>query len=201
MSLVHYLVFVGAALQLIGGMNYFINTLKGKTKPNRVTWLLWSVAPIVGGIAAITNGATWAIIPVVMAGVPELLIFFASFINKKAYWKLGKGDYLCGAFAVLALILWAITKDANIAIIFSIIADVLAAIPTIMKSWSHPETESGLNFILGTLAQVTGLIAIENWTFSEASFGMYLFLMDSLLVAIIYRKRFMKKKKPRQVVV
>jgi hypothetical protein len=61
------------------------------------------------------------------------LIFLASFVNKKAYWKLEKFDYICGISSALALLLWWLTKEPAIAIVFAIISDAFAAIPTLIK--------------------------------------------------------------------
>jgi hypothetical protein len=201
--MLQYIVFLGAVLSLLGSADYIINTIKGKTKPNRVSWLIWAISPIIGTIAAISNGVTWAILPTFMAGFGPLLVFIVSFFNKKSYWKLGGGDYLCGALAIIALILWGVTKDPNVAIFFSIVADLLAAIPTLIKAWRHPETESGLIFILAELNQITGFIAMKEWSFSESAFGVYLFTINICLITAIYRKKIMqrfKKKQPANVV-
>lgn len=49
-------IFVGAVLSLVGSLNYVINTLKGRTKPNRVTWFLWALAPLIAFSAEIQKG-------------------------------------------------------------------------------------------------------------------------------------------------
>ena len=77
-----------------------------------------------------------------MAGFLPLLIFLSSFVNKNSYWKLKKLDYICLALAVLALILWKITNNPLLAIIFSILADFFAALPLIIKIYKFPETET-----------------------------------------------------------
>ena len=141
--MLQYAVFLGAAIQFLGGSAYIRDTLRGKTQPNQVTWFLWFVAPAIGIAAALINCVDWTIqLPVFMAGFVPLLVFIASFVNKHAHWKLGMFDYACGLSSVLALVLWALTKDPVIAIIFAIIADGLAALPTLVKSWAHPETET-----------------------------------------------------------
>ena len=190
-----YIVFLGAALSLVASGGYLVNTIKGKTKPNRVTWLIWAAAPIIGTVAAISDGVTWAILPTFMAGFGPLLVLIVSFFNKKSYWKLGGGDYLCGVLAILSLILWGITKDPNVAILFAILADLLAAIPTLIKAWHHPETETGWAYILYMLNQITGLIAMNRWDFSESAFGIYLLAINICLAAVIYGRRFQLKLK------
>jgi hypothetical protein len=68
-----YLVFLGAAVQLVGIWSYIKDTVKGDAKPNRVSWLLWSIAPLIGTAAAISDGVTWEVLPVFMSGFGPLL--------------------------------------------------------------------------------------------------------------------------------
>ena len=111
-----YLIFIGALAQFIGTISYIKETLAGRAKPNRVTWLLWAIAPMIGTFAAISSGVTWAILPVFMAGFNPLLVFIISFWNKKSYWKLNKIDYGCGILSALSLIMGnnKTTPDCNI---------------------------------------------------------------------------------------
>lgn len=194
MNILFYLVFVGATIQLIGALAYARDTWKGVTQPNRVSWLLWALAPLIGAAAAWTDGVSWAILPVFMAGFSPLIVLFASFANKKAYWKLGKFDYLCGAFAILALILWAITKQPLVAIVFAIISDALAGLPTVVKAWNHPESESSNAYIASLVSVCLGVFAIKNWVASEYLFTFYLILMNLAVIVAIYRKRLVFKK-------
>ena len=121
---------------------YVKETIKGNTKPNRVTRLMRAIAPIIGTIAALYDGVHRSVLPVFMAGFGPLLVFFSSFVNKKAYRKLEKFDYICGIFSLLALILRRYTKQPVIAIFFAILSDALACIPTVIKGRKYPETES-----------------------------------------------------------
>lgn len=38
---------LGALVASLGGFYYFYETIKGTAKPNRVTWLLWAVFPMI----------------------------------------------------------------------------------------------------------------------------------------------------------
>ena len=188
-----YLVILGAVVQLVGIWSYIKGTLKGDTKPNRVTWLMWSVAPLIATFAALSTGVTWAVLPVFMSGFGPLLVFISSFVNKKAYWKLEKFDYLCGLFSLLALILWAITKQPVIAIIFAIISDLCAGIPTIIKSAKHPETESVGPYTSGLFSSLTSFVAIRVWTFPSYAFAVYLVFINSVLICSVYWQKIWHK--------
>lgn len=184
-----YIVFIGAAAGLAGMYFYVRDTLRGDTKPNKVSWLMWSIAPLIATVAALSDGVRLAVIPVFISGFTPLIGFVVSFFNKKAYWKLTKFDYTCGTFSALALILWLITKEPNVAIVFAILSDGFAAIPTLVKSWKYPETESGLAYVGGFISAATGFFAIKHFGFSESAFIIYLTILSTGLIFAIYRKR------------
>jgi hypothetical protein len=183
-------IIIGVLLAVIGSIQYLVDTIRGRTKPNRVSWLIWSASPMIGAIASFMDGAGLAIMPAFMAGFLPLLIFISSFFNKNSYWKLGWFDYICGALAVAALVVFIVAEDATVTIIFAIVSDALACVPTVIKSYRHPETESGLFFLLGAASQVTGFIALEAWSFTTAGLLIYIFGMDIMFSILIYgRKR------------
>ena len=183
-----YLVFVAASGSLIAAFVYIRSMFKGQTKPNRVTWFMWSVAPFIATAAAVSNGVGLAVIPVFMSGFSPFLVFTASFFNKKAYWKLSSFDYLCGLLSSLALAIWFVTKDPNLAIIFAVVSDALAAVPTLIKAWHNPETESAWPFIIGVFSPMTSFLVATAWGFSELAFPSYLIVINIILVLPLLRK-------------
>ena len=184
-----YLVILGAIVSLFGSLYYIKETLKGNTKPNKVTWFLWSLAPLIATAAALADGVRLSVLPVFMSGFCPLLVFLFSFVNKNSYWKLEKFDYVCGTFSLLALILWGITKEPIVAIIFAIFSDGFACVPTIVKAWKFPETETGTPFITGLFSVFTGFFAIKIWNFSSLAFPVYLVMANLILIFSVYRKR------------
>lgn len=191
--MLYYLVFLGAAVNIFGAFSYIRNTLRGQTKPNRVTWLMWFVAPLIATVAALVDGVSWAVLPVFMAGFCPLLIFFASFVNRNAYWKLETFDYLCGLCSFLALALWGITREPVIAIVFAIASDGFAAVPTLVKSWNYPKTESSIAYSTGLFNALTSFAAVKAWVFSEYAFAVYLVIVNSLLLLAIYGHKIFRK--------
>ncbi|MGA3290847.1 MAG: hypothetical protein ABSD42_11485 [Candidatus Bathyarchaeia archaeon] len=150
---------------------------------------MWTIAPFIATVAAISNGVRWAVLPVFMSGFSPLLILIASFLIIKAYWKPSSFDYVCGALSSMALILWYVTKDPNVAIVFAIASDGLAAIPTLTKAWNHPETESAWPFIVGIFSPLTSFGAAITWTFSEYAFPSYLTVLNIMLFLSVYNKK------------
>ena len=184
-----YLVFVAAFGSLLAAFAYIRSMFKGQTKPNRVTWFMWSIAPFIATAAAVSNGVGWAVMPVFMSGFSPFLVFTASFFNKKAYWKLTRFDYLCGVLSGLALVVWFVTKDPNSAIVFAIVSDAAAAVPTLVKAWHNPETESAWPFIIGTFSPMTSFLVASAWGFSELAFPTYLIAINVTLLVPLFRKK------------
>lgn len=180
--------FVAAAGSLLAALVYIRSMFRGQTKPNRVSWFMWSVAPFVATAAAVSNGVGWAVIPVFMAGFSPFLIFTASFFSKKAYWKHTSFDLICGALSGMAIVLWYLTNNPNVAILFAIISDALASVPTLIKAWHNPETESVWPFIVGTFSPLTSFLVAATWAFSELAFPIYLIAINLLTFLVVIRR-------------
>lgn len=178
-------VIVGVIIQFIGGLSYLIDTVKGKVQPNKVSWLLWCIAPLVAFAAEVTQGVGIESLATFITGFVPLLVFTASFFNRKAQWKLTTFDMVCGGLSLLGIALWYITKVGNIAIVFSILADFLAAIPTIIKSYHEPETENDLVYLLGIVNAGIVLLVIPTWSFANYGFPLYLLFVQLILVILI----------------
>ena len=174
---------------LLGISFYVIDIFRGKTKPNFISWFFWMLAPFIGTFLQLQAGAGLSVLPVFMAGFTPLLVLVVAFIKSNAYWKLSFFDVACGVFSFLAMILWIFTRNTDISIVFAILADALAAVPTLVKSWKFPETETAAGYMPGVFNNIIGLLIIRNWTFSIYSFGIYFIVMNLTLVLFIYRKK------------
>lgn len=181
-------IYLALIINCIGIVNYIVDTLRGKTKPNRVTWVIWSVAPLIAFAAEIKQGVGIESLFTFITGFCPLLIFLSSFVNKKSYWQISRFDIICGSMSVIGLFLWWITKVGNVAIFFSIFSDFLAALPTLKKSFYEPETESGFAFIMGALSGFVALLTVKTGNFATVAYPLYVFIMDFALAMLIQGK-------------
>lgn len=192
----HYLVLVGLLANLAGTYAYIRDTLYGRTRPNRVTYFLWSFAPFIAFVASLSAGVTWAAVPTFAAGFTPFLVLVASFYAKDGAWSLTRFDWVCGGFSVGALVLWYLTGDPTLAVALSILGDACAALPTLIKAWKRPETESGYAYLLGTLGPFTAIFAVSRYDFIELAFPIYCFGLTVLLSGItLGRKRALARKR------
>ena len=183
--------YLASVLVSVGIVLYAIEMFRGRAQPNRVSWLLWGVLPIITWLASISEGAGASAILALALGVGALVIFGLSFFVKQAYWKTTRLDIVCGGCSVLAIAVWAITQDGNVAIALLIVADFLAAAPTIVKSYREPESEHALTYVLSVVGALITILTINVWTFANAAFSIYIFLVAAAIVTclIVPRRR------------
>jgi hypothetical protein len=178
-------VIVGTLIGAAGSVAYLRDTLKGKIKPNRVSFLLWSIAPLIAFFAQIEQGVGLEALMTFSTGFLPLIVFIASFVNKQAEWKLTRFDVVCGVFSLVGLVLWLITKVGNVAIFFSIVADGLAAIPTLVKAYKYPDTEIAWPWIATVLGVILTLLTLSTLTFANSGFILYILLVNTVIFSLV----------------
>jgi hypothetical protein len=74
-------VYIRAALSFLGALSYLIDTLKGKAKPNKVSWFVWALAPLVAFWATVQQGVGIQSLLTFVVGFNPFLIFLASLVG------------------------------------------------------------------------------------------------------------------------
>jgi hypothetical protein len=188
-----YFAIIGAIIGSLGGFYYLYETIVGKAQPNRITWLLWGIFPMVIFVAQRAQGVEGLSWTSFGAGFTPLLIVAASFFNKQAYWKSQPRDYYLMAAAIVGMILWAITDNPNLAILFSLLADMLAGIPTLIKSYRHPQSESWIAYAISTIGFGISFLSVQTYNFETTAFVAYVFVLNGSFALLASRGR-----KPKQ---
>jgi hypothetical protein len=178
-------IIIGTLIGAAGSFAYLLDTVKGKVKPNRVSFLLWSIAPFIAFAAQMKQGVGLESLMTFSTGFLPLTTFIASFVNKQAEWKITKFDIVCGVLSIVGLILWLITKVGNVAITFSILADGLAAIPTIVKAYQYPDTELAWPWMATVVGVVLTLLTLNQLTFANSGFIIYILIVNTLIFALV----------------
>jgi hypothetical protein len=184
-----YFIFVGIFFSLLGSLGYIIATLRGETKPNRVTWFMWMVIGFIAFAAEISGGvgfSSWAILPA--GGVP-VIVLAASYINKNAYWELTRLDYICGALSLSGLVSWYLTRNQDYAIAFSIFSEFFAAAPTVRKAWIAPDTEKGSSYFFFVINNICAVLSAKEPSFTSLAYPGFLFLVNATMCFTVWRSR------------
>lgn len=179
---------LGALIGSLGGLVYLVDTVRGRARPNRVTWLLWGLFPLVIFAAQRAQGVAELSWTTASAGLLPLLVLAASFGNPRAYWKSAPRDVLLLAAALAGLALWAVTDDPNHALGLALAADILASLPTLHKAWREPRSESWPAYAVSALGFGISLLAVPKHSLQDTAFVAYIFLLNAALALLAARR-------------
>src|ERR1700712_2002256 len=87
---------------LVGAPFYLSDILKGKTKPERTTWLIWSIQGVVAFGAQYKLGAHWSLLYVGLEAVGNIIVYLLSLKFGVGGWK--TRDKIALGVATLGLI-------------------------------------------------------------------------------------------------
>ena len=178
-------VFLAAALSVFGSASYVRDTLRGTTSPHRVTWGLWALEGILAFLVEIQQHVGLAALMTLALGLVPLVILFASFKNPHAVWKIDAVDIACGVVSLAGLVFWALINEPTVALVSFVVADFIAALPTIRKSWHSPESETPRAFVMGAVNTGITLLTLKNFTTAGALFPGVIMMTDSILSVLI----------------
>lgn len=172
---------------IIGGVPYLRDIHNKKVHPHILSWIGWSFITALGGSAMLASGSHW----VVALLFANTLLCFAiagySIIRKVGVWSTSVYDFLFFGLGILGLILWQVTGSPIIALVLAIIADLSFGLPTIIKTYKSPESETYFAWLASTASGFLSLLAIESFNFSEVAYPAYLFIFDAITLLLVLR--------------
>lgn len=144
------LLVLATILSAVASIPYIIEAYKGKAKPNLATWSTWTLLNAIIVIAALAAGDA---INTVLLGAAFLLgsstvLLIALFRGTRKYTLF---DGICQAVALIGIILWQLTDNPNIALLFVILIDVAAFLPTARHAYNYPDEETWQTYALAGL--------------------------------------------------
>jgi hypothetical protein len=150
-----------------------------------VTWSLWGVEGVLAFFVERQQHVGLAALMTLMLGLVPCAVVAASFRNPNGVWKLGAFDAVCGAVSVGGLIFWAAINEPTVALVAFVVADQMAALPTVRKSWLAPSTESPRLFFLGSLNCAITVLTLTKLTTAGVLFPGCILVTDLIVGLLI----------------
>lgn len=174
-----------SAISYIPYIRYII---KGTVKPERASWLIWTVLTAMGFFTQLAVGATHSLwLPGIQAlGVTIVLLLSI----KYGFGGVGKRDALTLGAAAIVLLVWLFTKNPVLAVYLTIVIDSLGTGLTMLKSYEHPDSEAVSTWALSGTGGLFGILAVGSLNPHLLSYPIYIFLANyAVVAAIIIGKR------------
>lgn len=160
---------------------YVRDILLKTTKPERASWLIWTVLGSISFFSQLAKGASNSLW---MTGVQTfgVALIFAMSI------KFGTGgltsrDVKALIVALIGLIIWYFTQEAAWALFIVIIVDAAGALLTVFKAYEDPESETISTWFLSGLSGLIAAFAVGSWNFILLSYPVYICLANWTVVA------------------
>ncbi|MFG2526107.1 hypothetical protein [Streptomyces sp. NPDC048527] len=170
-----------ATLSLAGCLVYASRTLQGKVRPNGVTWLLWSVAPLIVFAAELSRQVGIAALTTLSVGLGPMLVFASAVARKGTLHRPSRAELACGTMSLLALAAWWRTQQPDAAVALGIAADALATFPTLAKARRDPLSEDSCVYFCVAVGSLLTLATLTRWSFASMGFPSYLLLLCGAL--------------------
>lgn len=167
---------------------YIIAILKGKTRPSRTSWWIWSFVGTVLGASYYFSGAENTIWVPVAEIIGPITIAILSIWHGEGELD-NKTDLICFIGSCVSLALWFIFNSPVIALITNLSVDLFAAIPTIIKSYLRPKGEDLLAWLLTVTGNALNLLAVEKYIFSIWIYPTYMFAINSFILILLFSQR------------
>lgn len=166
---------------------YFRDIFKGKTKPHIFSWFIWGLLGGITYIAQVVKGAgagSWA------NGLTALIcLVIAGLSITRGEKNITLTDKLSFGGAILALILWFLTKNPLSAVILACVIDTLAYVPTFRKAYKKPFEETLPAFITTTIGIIISLLALEAYSATTWLYPTVLVISNSLFIVMLLLRR------------
>ena len=181
------LAIIGAVIAALGTVPYLVDIVRGKTKPNIVTWLTWTMLTAISGAAALVAGepktAAFLFGNSLCTGLVVVLGL------KYGTAKFSRFDVACQVSAVLGLVFWLVFNSPTIGIVVPLVVDFIGALPTVRHSWLKPAEETWQAFMVGVIAPMFTIASLTRFNIASLAFPLYLFIANTALVVIIVIRR------------
>jgi hypothetical protein len=172
-------------LYVIGFIPYIVAILRGETKPSSSTWIIWTM------LDSITLGGMLTrhqISGTLVAGlIGSLTIAILSLTNGWRGWTMT--DLICLGGAAVGIAFWALTWNADLAIVITMVVMMIGAVPTIKSAWLNPKAENKLAWAVYASGCIIGVMAISEWSITGALQPITFLVIDgSVALVVFFRK-------------
>ena len=184
---------ISGIIAMLAVIPYVKDILHGSTRPNIVSWFLWVLLLSISIFAQYSAGASWSLLFLIGDLVGTSIIFILCLAGY-GYGKYGWIEVVCFSLAIIAIVSWQLTNQPILAIVFSIIADAMASVPTIVKAYRDPWSEDASQWLIIGVASILAILSTTIWNPANIIFPAYLLLVNGTIGALSLFGRRLKQK-------
>ena len=180
---------IAAILAIIGNISYLKDVFKGRVQPHPYTWFIWSIVSMTTFFGGLAKGAGIGALPTGVAEAFTIIIFLFSlkYLFQGKAGHIRKIDNYFLVICLLGLIPWALTKDPTISVVIVVLIDIAAFVPTLRKTWMHPDTEKPLLYEMNVLRHILTLFSLQTYNIATVFHSIAMICTNTVMTAFIKR--------------
>ena len=184
----HTIVATLSGLFSVTAMFFYVGDILrgGETKPNVVSFFLWTVLQFIALVAQMKAGASLSAIFVALVTLNTATITVLALFPKYGYKKYGRIDAICFVIAAAAILLLRANVNPVLAIVLVLIGDLFASFPTVAKAYREPRSEHPAAWGIITVASIFGILSTDRIDAQNLIFPVYMLLVNSIIFSSAY---------------
>ena len=174
---------VAAVLVIVAVVPYLADIVRGKTKPNIVSWFTWTILTGIATGAAFAGGATHTALLTLANTISTGLVVVLGLrfgIAKFSYF-----DAFCQLGASVGLVLWLVLDSPAIGVIVSVAIDFIAGLATLRHAWTDPSEETWQTYFVGAVAAALTVASITHFSLVSLLYPVYILCADGAFSGVI----------------
>jgi hypothetical protein len=174
-------------VSLLDPLPYIRDVLRGRTRPHRGAWFIWSALATVALASQLADGAGWSIVMVAAQAFATGLIF--AFSIRRGVGGLSPWDITLVTISALGVVGWLVSSTPVVATACVVFADTIGVCLMLPKTWRDPSSETTSTFALASVAGFLSVLAVAELDASLLLYPAYFFLANGLIAVVIVARR------------
>jgi hypothetical protein len=183
---------LGGVLAVIDPVPYVRDIVRGTTRPHRGTWLIWSVLGCTALASNWAAGGAWSLVVLVVQATSTVLVF--ALAVRRGVGGVSRGELALIGLAGAGVVGWAVSSEPLTATVFVVLADVVAAVMMVPKTWRDPWSETPSTYALSAGSGVCCTLAVGQLAADLLTYPVYFTLVNlSVTLLILGRRRCLRR--------
>lgn len=191
--------YISGFLVFFSAIPYLFRVWQKKITPSPTSWLLWSIIGLALLLTYESSGAKDNVWPAVFGFTNPTLIFSFILLRQKGRLRkiTEKTDLYCLVAGLVSLLMWTFLRKnpylVQYALYVAIVADLFAAIPTIILYWKDPSEDRPLMWGCFAIGYGLAIFAINKHTFANYALPVYMLIGSSSVTVLLSKYRIKNK--------
>lgn len=166
---------------------YVRDTVRGRTRPHRGTWLIWGVLALVASFSQRAEGASWSLVLTASQAILTALVFVLAIRHGEG--GLARIDLSLILVAFAGVVGWLLVREPLVAVMCVIAADLIAAAMMTPKAYRDPHSETLAMYALASVGGALAAGAVGALDAALLVYPIYYCLINGALALLISMRR------------